>query len=99
MKREEILNIVVSTVKDLVDTFPDADHFEVNEQTVLFGQNATIDSLSLVSVIVDLEAIFYDEHDLELSLTDDRAMIRRVSPFGSISALTDYISELIAEKG
>lgn len=98
MKKEEILNIVVSTVKDLVDTFPDADRFEVNEQTVLFGQNASIDSLSLVSVVVDLEGIFYNNYNLELSLTDDRAMTRPVSPFSSISALTDYIAELIAEK-
>jgi acyl carrier protein len=96
MKREEILNIVVSTVIDLVETFPEADRFEVNEQTVLFGQQANIDSLSLVSLIVDLEALFYDDYDLELSLTDDRAMTRPISPFGSISALTDYITELIA---
>lgn len=98
MKREEILNIVVSTVKDLVDTFPEADRFDVNEQTILFGQHANIDSLSLVSVIVDLETLLYDEHNLELSLTDDRAMTRPVSPYSSIAALADYITELIAER-
>ena len=99
MKREKILSIVVSAVKDLVETFPEADRFEVNEQTALFGVNANIDSLSLVSVIVDLEGIFYDEYNLQLSLTDDRAMTRPTSPFDSISTLTDYITELIAEMG
>ncbi len=97
MERNEILNIVVSAVKDLVETFPEVDRIEVSEQTVLFGQNSQIDSLSLVSVVVDLEAIFYDRYNLELSLTDDRAMTRTISPFDSVKNLIDYIHELITE--
>jgi acyl carrier protein len=97
MERNEILNNVVSAVRDLVETFPEVDRFEISEQTVLFGQNSQIDSLSLVSVVVDLETLFYDRYNLELSLTDDRAMTRTISPFESVKNLVDYIHELIAE--
>lgn len=98
MNREQILSIVIDSVKDLVDTFSEDQKFEVSEETRLFGSGSQIDSLSLVTMIVDLEMKFAEEFNYNLSLTDDRAMSREVSPFSSISSLTDYISELTIEK-
>jgi acyl carrier protein len=97
MTREEISITVIENVKNLVETFPQAEQFEVNEDTVLFGLGSQIDSLSLVSVIVDLEMHYATELDVEFSLTDDRAMTRTISPFDSVKNLIDYIHELIAE--
>lgn len=98
MNKNQILSIVIENVKSLVDTFPEEDRIPVNENTVLFGLNSAIDSLSLVSVIVDLETEFMDIHNFELSLTDDRAMTRKISPYDNISVLSDYIYELVNEK-
>lgn len=97
MTREEIKTTVIENVKNLVSTFPQDQQFEVNEQTVLFGLGSQIDSLSLVSVIVDLEMHYSTELDVEFSLTNDRAMTRPVSPFDSVENLVDYIHELISE--
>jgi len=98
MERSAILEIVLKQVNSLVDTFPEDQKFEINESVVLFGRNSNIDSLSLVSLIVDLEAYFLDEHNLEISLTDDRAMTREISPFNTVTSLTDYLDELINKK-
>ena len=95
MKREEILKIVTGQVELLRDTFPQDEQFEVTVELVLFGADSTIDSLSLVSLIVDIESLFFDEYNLEISLTDDNAMTREVSPFSTISTLTDYIFEVV----
>lgn len=62
--------------------------------TVLFGANATIESLELVSLIVDVETILNTEHNLEVSLADDRALSRAQSPYASVEALRDYVLEL-----
>jgi acyl carrier protein len=97
MTREEISSTVIENLKNLVETFPQAEQFEVNEDTVLFGLGSQIDSLSLVSVIVDLEMHYATELDVEFSLTDDRAMTRSISPFDSAKNLVDYIYELISE--
>jgi acyl carrier protein len=97
MTRETISNAVIENVKNLVETFPQAEQFVVNEDTVLFGLGSQIDSLSLVSVIVDLEMHYSTELDVEFSLTDDRAMTRAISPFDSVKNLVDYIDELISE--
>lgn len=97
MNRDQILNIVINQVNELKDTLPESQQFETNEDTVLFGENSNIDSLSLVSVIVDLETQFSTDYNYEISLTDDRAMTREVSPFSSIKSLVDYIYEVINE--
>lgn len=97
MTKEEICSTVIENLKNLVETFPDAEKFEVNEKTILFGIGSQIDSLSLVSVIVDLEMHYATELDVEFSLTNDRAMTRAISPFDSIENLVDYIHELISE--
>ena len=98
MNKQKITEIVINQVEQINATFPDDQKIEVNNETILFGKGSSIDSLSLVSVIVDLEMYFSDEYGFEISLTDDRAMTREISPFDSITSLVDYIFEIINEK-
>ena len=98
MNKDQILSIVIDKVNALVETLPGDSKFKVNEATVLFGPNSNIDSLSLVSIIVELETAFSVDHNHDISLSDDRAMMREVSPFATINNLVDYIDELINGK-
>ena len=98
MTKQEITKIVLNQVEQLNDTLPDTQKFTVNNDTILFGNGSSIDSLSLVSVIVDLEMLFSDEHGFDISLTDDRAMTREISPFDNVNSLVDYIFEILNEK-
>ena len=97
MDKKEIFSIVINQVTELNETLPDGKKIQVDENTILFGNGSGIDSLSLVSVIVDLEMLFSNEYDYDISLTDDRAMTRAISPFDNISSLVDYINELLIE--
>jgi acyl carrier protein len=90
--------LILKALNDLNDELDDADKIEVGPHTALFGVDAEIDSLSLVSVIVDVETALSLDHGLEVSLTDDRAMSREVSPFTDVPALKDYILELLEER-
>ena len=98
MTKQEITDIVIKQVEQLNDTLPDNQKFTVNKDTILFGNGSSIDSLSLVSIIVDLEMLFSNDHNHDISLTDDKAMARPKSPFTNITTLADYIFELINEK-
>lgn len=98
MEKEKITEIVISTVNSLVETLPVDQKFIVDQHTILFGNGSKIDSLSLVSIIVDLETTFSSDFNLDISLTDDRAMMRKKSPFDSVTDLVDYIDELIHEQ-
>lgn len=90
-----IVEIIVKTLNDLVDTLPDDQKFEPNLGTILFGTGSTIDSLTLVSFIVDLESLLSHKYSQSISLTDDRAMTREKSPFSSVNDLAEYIEEII----
>ena len=95
MEIEKIYELVIKQLEELNETLPTEQQFVADKNTVLFGNNSNIDSLSLVSVIVDLETVFSDEYGQDISLTDDRAMIREISPFTNVQNLAEYIKEIL----
>ncbi len=95
---ETIESVILNALHSLNNELPEDAKIQVNGQTALFGADATIDSLSLVSLIVDIESALNSDHGLEISLTDDRAMTRAVSPYTDVSALKTYIIELASER-
>ena len=98
VERSRILELVLIAVKTLNEERPADERFELSEHTLLFGDGAELDSLSLVSVIVDIETAVTDQLGEPITLTDNRAMNRVVSPFTHVGALVDYIFELLSEK-
>lgn len=96
-RRDEVLAIVLGALESLNAELDEAERVQIGPTTPLFGPDATLDSLSLVSVIVDVETALTIKWDTPISLTDDRAMSRAVSPFDDVGALTDYILELLQE--
>jgi acyl carrier protein len=95
---ELIEELILGALNDVNDEQPEDERIEVGPSTPLFGPNAQIDSLALVSVIVDVETALNVDYDLPISLTDDRAMTREISPFDDVQTLKDYIVELVAEQ-
>ena len=95
---EQVEEMILAALADVNDELPDDEKVEITPRTPLFGADAQIDSLSLVSLIVDVETALNVDHDLPVSLTDDRAMTREISPFDDVQTLKDYILELAAEQ-
>lgn len=58
---------------------------------------SNIDSLDMVSFLIDLEAKIQDSLGLTIHITDDRAMSHR-GPFVSVASLVDFILILINEE-
>ncbi|HEY2751201.1 hypothetical protein [Phenylobacterium sp.] len=96
-RRDEVLRIIFGALESLNQELDEDARVEVGPSTPLFGPEASLDSLSLVSVIVDVETALTLKWDTPISLTDDRAMSREISPFDDVGALTDYVLELLAE--
>ncbi|WP_372784523.1 hypothetical protein [Phenylobacterium sp.] len=96
-RRDEVLAIIFEALESLNQELEPDERVEIGPATPLFGADAKLDSLSLVSVIVDVETALTVKWDAPISLTDDRAMSREISPFDDVGALTDYILELLQE--
>jgi acyl carrier protein len=97
-EKQEIENLLLSILSSINDLNNEDEKIEFNSDSVLFGENPQIDSLTLVSLVVDLESAISENYDVNISLTDDRAMTREISPFLTVATLRDYIEELLTEK-
>ena len=90
----KIIEILIEVINDYFETQDIND--KANEETVLFGKDSILDSMGLVNIIIDIESRFLDE-DIEVSLTSEKAMSHRHSPFRTVSTLADHIVEQIEE--
>lgn len=97
INKEAVLKIIIRALQTLNDELPDNGKFEIGSSTPLFGPNATLDSLALVSVIVDVEGDVSTALGRSISLTDDRAMSQEISPFDDVQTLLNYIMILVNE--
>ena len=95
-KKDVVQNIIFQALKTLNGERGADEQIAISANTSLFGPDSVLDSLSLVSVIVDIETLAADEFGKTISLTDDQAMSRDPVPFVNVGALTDYILELLA---
>ena len=94
--RDTVVQIILDALTDLNKELPEAERVAVAEDTLLFGTDASLDSLSLVSVIVDVEGGVATQFSTPVALTDDEAMSQEISPFSSVTILADYIVKKLA---
>jgi acyl carrier protein len=64
----------------------------------LFGDEGGLESIDLVRLIVSYEFEIADATDLEISISDDRAMSDTQSHFSTVGGLAEYAADLIAEE-
>jgi acyl carrier protein len=98
LDQDTVASLVMSNLHEVLaqkdQPLPDLANGTVN----LIGRQAVLDSLSLVTLIVDLEQRLEEEYGVSLILVDEHAMSQRSSPFRTSQSLTDYICRLIEEQ-
>lgn len=92
---EQVLNLVLETVKEIGEDQNNQALIDATEDTRLFGEN--LDSMGIVFLVTDLESRISDELGVDLTLADERAMSQKTSPFRSVKTLAKYANTLIEE--
>lgn len=64
---------------------------ELTEDTVLVGNDAVLDSLGVVQLIVEVEQRVEETHGVSVTLANDKAMSQRNSPFRTVGVLADHV--------
>jgi acyl carrier protein len=98
MTQDEALSIVLRSLNTLNGELDAAEQIKISPETKLFGGDSVIDSLALVSMIVDVESDASEALGFPISLSDERAMSREQSPFSTPSTLAAYVVELADEQ-
>ncbi len=94
--REQVVAIIRDAIIELNDEL-DYDHLRTpTEATAIFDGEDSLDSLSLVSLIVDIEARVEDSFATEVVLASEKAMSMKNSPYRSVASLTEFVLHEIA---
>lgn len=94
--RAKILDIVQSAVRDLNVELGYPELAQPTENTALHGGESGLDSLSLVTLIVDIEGQVASSLGKTVVLADEKAMSQRNSPYRTVGALVAFILERIS---
>ena len=93
-----IVEIIHSAVAELNDELEYDTLGGCNNDTVLYGGEDGIDSLSLVRLVTVVESEINDTFDCDILLASEKAMSMRNSPFRTVGALAEFIdSEMKAQ--
>lgn len=100
LSRAEIGGLILSSLEDALSMVDDsrADPTELGDDTRLIGRKGVLDSMGLVTLVVDIEQRLEEEHDVVIIVADERAMSQKHSPFRSVGSLADYIVHLVEEE-
>ena len=94
MTKDKIQKIIFDALEMVNQSRDGNAKIPVSAQTALFGNDGYLDSMGLVSLLIDIEESLQGEGVL-LSLSDERAMSEKNSPFRDVPSLTEYILRLV----
>ena len=93
--KNRIQVIVMDALKDAIEEFDEA--FDVSPGSRIYGGESPLDSAAVVSMIIDLEERLAQEFDMDISVSDERAMSQQRSPFRDVSSMVEYLFNLYQE--
>ena len=91
----KIHQIINDAVIEINSQLPQDKQLDKSKDTPLFGENANIDSLGFVNLLVNIEYNIEDEFNISITIANEQAMSQKNSPFKTIGTLTEYVTELV----
>lgn len=95
VNRETLIALVLESLADVLRLKTAQVEVPLGEDTPLLGRGAVIDSLGLVTLIVEIEQRLEERHRIVVTLADERAMSYRHSPFRTVGTLSDHVLRFI----
>ena len=101
MQEIQIEEIILSCLRETLSEINEENNppqDSLNTSIHLIGRQAVLDSMGLVTAIVNIEQKLNEDYGLTITIADERALSQKNSPFRTVKSLCDYISLLIQEK-
>lgn len=101
MEKISAEDLILSSLKSILSELDEDEQISIEDldsSTHLIGRKAVLDSLSLVSMLVDVEQKINESHNINITIADERAMSQEKSPFRTVNTLAQYVDILIQEQ-
>ena len=80
---------------EVIEILPNRISYDKNLDTSLYGGEGLLDSLGLVTFLINLEQKIEDELNIDITIASEKAMSQKNSPFRTIKSLNDYLVQII----
>lgn len=97
--QDRVESAVYKAVDELNKQLPKGSHVEKSLDAVLYGKSGKLESIDVVTLIMEVEDQIKAEFGTSITIADDRAMSQENSPFSTLGTLTTYVAELLNENG
>ena len=101
MQKKQVVDIVLACLQQTILDMEENNELPVdslNESTSLLGRRSVIDSMGLVTLLVNIEQKITEDHRITITIADERAMSQEKSPFLTVQSLSDYTWLLIEDQ-
>jgi acyl carrier protein len=99
MQRDQIIAEIRAAIQRANELRPPGEQIPCQESALLYGSGGPLDSLGLVSLVLDIEEAINARTGRQIVLADDRAVSQRRSPFRDVGSLADHVMARLAEAG
>ena len=89
----KVKDIVIKSINDFNEQLESDEILGVDENTILFGEGSTLDSLGLVNLIVSIEENIEEDLGITISLANEETISGESSPFSTVGTLITYLSK------
>lgn len=93
---ESIYSVIMNALEQVNQGRENPIDLAPGQAIVLYGRNGVFDSVGLVGFLVSLEEAIQDRLGRAVTLVSEKAVSRRVSPFSSVAALIQFVTEELA---
>lgn len=94
--RKRLEKIVLETVNKVGESRGRVRSRKAGLTTRLYGKGGLLDSLGMVTLILELEERVSAECGRDIVIADEKAFSRKKSPFRDIETLVSYISDVLS---
>ena len=96
--RNQILEGIYAAIDEVNEQLPEDQNLEKSLETVLLGSSGKLESVNLVNLLVAIEENIEETFDIPISITDERAVSEKNSPFRTVETLCNFMLNLLDEK-
>lgn len=92
---EKIVQAIMASIDEVNEQLPKEEKMEKSDDSVLFGNGGTLDSLGLVSLITTLEQKIEEQFGITATLLEDIADLENDNPFETVQTLANYTASIL----
>ncbi|MFF4873207.1 hypothetical protein ACWDUX_07980 [Streptomyces sp. NPDC003444] len=97
--QERLLALILGVIEELNERRDEKIPTDNPLEVSFYGNAAVFDSMQLVNFLARVEEAIEDEYDVEISLTSEKAVSQRISPFSSARRLIEFTIGELEEAG